>query len=737
MLHDPDKTSTERVAWTSTRNLVSEPEDAWFEMFLTHRDQALLKQAAGVDARGRKNTHPVQHFSLSWAHGETPSAEHMQATALSALKALGLEDHQAVMAAHTDKQHSHVHVIVNTVHPVTGRTADQKFTKLAFSRWAEAYEREHGVHCVERVENNADRDAMRGLRAHEQRNGIEATDYVPIKDKSAKREAWLAQGRDTADQVAHILGSLTRQHSTFSRQDLARQVSLATDSAGAFQTLMACIESSPEIARLAGTDRLSTKSMVQAEAVLAATVDAMAQDHSHPINRKGLRLRAQGFDLSPAQQAALTHVTGAEAISCVTGYAGAGKSHMLGAARQVWEASGYTVRGAALSGIAAEGLQGGSGIVSSTLHAMQWSLSNGTITFTKHDVLVIDEAGMVGSRQMQQVVSAARQGGAKVVLVGDAEQLQSIEAGAAYRAIADRTGAANIDDVRRQREAWQRDATKLLATGQTARALDSYVRAGHVHAHDSVDAATSALIANWSKHLQGARAAPDLILAPTRGDVAALNTGAREAMRKAGRLGHSKRLDATEDRMGRPPKNFKLDLAIGDRVLFTKNDRRMGVRNGTVGTLEAFGENSLVVRLDNKVPVVVDLDRYRNLAHGYALTVHKAQGMTVDRAHVLAGRSMDRHMAYVALSRHRDGVTMHYGRDQFATPEKLTRTLSRQRLKDTTLDYGAPEQTRVPKRRIVTPTWSPLSAEKRSDRVRAEAIKWRLRNPDKDFGLEL
>lgn len=706
-------------------------------MFLTHRDQALLKEASGVDARGRKNTHPVQHFSLSWPADASPSQEHMQATAVSALKALGLEEHQALLTAHTDKKFSHVHVVVNTVHPVTGRTADHKFSKLALSRWAEAYEREHGVHCAERVANNADRDAMRGLRAHEQCQGIEPAGYVPIKDKSFTREEWFAQGRDTADQVAHILGNLTRQHSTFSRQDLARQVSLATDSASAFQTLMVGVESSPELARLAGSDRLSTKSMVQAEAVLAATVDAMAQDHSHPLNRKGLRLRAQGFDLSPAQQAALTHVTGAEAMSCVTGYAGAGKSHMLGAARQVWEASGYTVRGAALSGIAAEGLQGGSGIASSTLHALQWGMSNGTITFTKQDVLVIDEAGMVGSRQMQQVVSAARQGGAKVVLVGDSEQLQSIEAGAAYRAVADRTGAASIDDVRRQRLEWQRDATKLLATGQTAAALNAYGQAGHVHAHDTVDAATSALIANWAKHLGTTRTAPDLILGPTRGDVAALNASAREAMRKAGRLGHAKELDATEERMGRPSKDFKLALALGDRVLFTKNDRRMGVRNGTVGTLEAFGQNSLVVRLDNKERVVVDLDRYRNLAHGYALTVHKAQGMTVDRAHVLAGRSMDRHMAYVALSRHRDGVSLHYGRDQFATREKLIRTLSRQRLKDTTLDYGAPEQMPVRAHRVVTPTWSPLSAEKRSDRVRSDAIKWRMRNPDKDFGLEL
>jgi ATP-dependent exoDNAse (exonuclease V) alpha subunit len=99
-------------------------------------------------------------------------------------------------------------------------------------------------------------------------------------------------------------------------------------------------------------------------------------------------------------------------------------------------------------------------------------------------VLVVDEAGMIGTRQMERVLSHARDAGAKVVLVGDPEQLQAIEAGAAFRSIAERHGAAEITEVRRQREDWQKDATRALATGRTAEAIHAYDR-GMVQAADT------------------------------------------------------------------------------------------------------------------------------------------------------------------------------------------------------------------------------------------------------------
>ncbi len=155
------------------------------------------------------------------------------------------------------------------------------------------------------------------------------------------------------------------------------------------------------------------------------------------------------------------------------------------------------MRGAALSGIAAETLEGGSGIASRTIASLEHAWGQGREELTSRDVLVIDEAGMIGSRQMERVMSAAERAGAKLVLVGDPEQLQAIEAGAAFRALTERHGAAEITQVRRQREDWQRDATRELATGRTSDALDRYEAAGSVRAHPTHGLARDALVEGW------------------------------------------------------------------------------------------------------------------------------------------------------------------------------------------------------------------------------------------------
>jgi ATP-dependent exoDNAse (exonuclease V) alpha subunit len=108
---------------------------------------------------------------------------------------------------------------------------------------------------------------------------------------------------------------------------------------------------------------------------------------------------------------------------------------MLGVAREAWEKAGYTVRGAALSGIAAENLENGSGIASRTIASLEHQWGQGRELLTDKSILVIDEAGMIGTRQMERVITEAEKRGAKVVLVGDPEQLQAIEAGARSAAL--------------------------------------------------------------------------------------------------------------------------------------------------------------------------------------------------------------------------------------------------------------------------------------------------------------
>ncbi|NJM50506.1 MAG: hypothetical protein HC843_06135 [Sphingomonadales bacterium] len=132
-------------------------------------------------------------------------------------------------------------------------------------------------------------------------------------------------------------------------------------------------------------------------------------------------------------------------------------------------------------------------------------------------------------------------------------------------------------------------------------------------------------------------------------------------------------------------------LASGDRIMFLRNERGLGVKNGTLGTVERISAQRMAVRTDDGRRVAFDTKNYAHIDHGYAATIHKAQGMTVDRAHVLATPGMDSHGAYVALSRHRDGLALHYGREDFADQSKLVRTLGRERGKDMASDYK-PEQ---------------------------------------------
>lgn len=200
ILHDPGKRTTERVLWVGTQNLAADPDNAWFEMFAVARDQAQLKAGAGMDARGRKNTSPVLHLSLTWAIGENPFPQHMREAALGSLKALGLDQHQSLMAAHGDKEHLHVHIVVNTMHPQTGMTAALKFTKERLSRWAEAYEKQHGIHCQERIENNAERDRLARARdgaAVLMVGNVHAAPqrppYVPVRHRGPGRREWFTR----------------------------------------------------------------------------------------------------------------------------------------------------------------------------------------------------------------------------------------------------------------------------------------------------------------------------------------------------------------------------------------------------------------------------------------------------------------------------------------------------------------------------------------------------------------
>jgi Ti-type conjugative transfer relaxase TraA len=483
------------------------------------------------------------------------------------------------------------------------------------------------------------------------------------------------------------LDAITRQQATFTRRDLAKFAHRHSDGLEQFNAVMSAVEGSPELVRLGrdgrGEERLTSREMIAVEERLHGAADVLAQRerhgaHASSVERALDRAEARGLVLSEQQRAALAHVTDEHDLGIVVGYAGSGKSAMLTVAREAWEDSGYRVRGIALSGIAAENLESGSGIEARTIASLEHQWAQGREFLGAQDILVIDEAGMIGSRQLERVLSEAERQGAKAVLVGDPEQLQAIEAGAAFRSIAERHRHVEITQIRRQRESWQQNATRELSTGRTGEALDAYRQHGMVHGAETRDQARADLIEGFDRDRALAPDKTRIILTHTNAEVLVLNTLSRSKLREAGVLGEDVAIHVERGTR---------EFASGDRVMFLKNDRGLGIKNGSLGAIETVDASRMTVRLDAGRTVAFDLKDYAHLDHGYAATIHKAQGMTVDRVHVLATQGLDRHAAYVALSRHRDSVELHYGRDDFGDHARLARVLSRDRSKDMATDY--------------------------------------------------
>ena len=488
------------------------------------------------------------------------------------------------------------------------------------------------------------------------------------------------------------LDAITRSQATFTTRDLATFAFRHSDGKEQFDQVMGAVRASPELVALGkdGRDheRFTSRDMIAAENQLERAGDELAGRGGHGVadrhrDAATTKAKERGLVLSGEQRDAFDHVTGDRGLASVVGYAGSGKSAMLGVAREAWEGQGYTVRGAALSGIAAENLEGGSGIQSRTIASLEHAWGQGREQLGPRDVLVVDEAGMIGSRQMERVLSQARDAGAKVVMVGDPEQLQAIEAGAAFRSVTERHGAAEITEIRRQRDDWQRDATRALATGRTGEAIHAYDDKGMVHAAETREQARGELVDGWDRARQAEPGKSRIILTHTNAEVQSLNGEARDRLRASGDLG-----DDVTVKAERGERQF----ATGDRIMFLRNERGMGVKNGTLATIERVSSEGMAVRLDDGRGVAFDTRDYAHVDHGYAATIHKSQGVTVDRAHVLATPGMDRHSAYVGMSRHRDDVQLHYGRDDFADQRQLVRALSRDRGKDMAGDYARPEQ---------------------------------------------
>lgn len=488
-----------------------------------------------------------------------------------------------------------------------------------------------------------------------------------------------------------VLDRVTREKSVFDERDVAKVLHRYVDDAAQFQGLMTRIMQHPDILRLdqeridfssgmRRPARLTTRQMIRLEARMANQAIWLAQKIAFDVGRTRREKALSNFPrLSDEQKAAISHVTAASRIALVIGRAGAGKTTMMKAAREVWEAAGYQVVGAALAGKAAEGLEKEAGIVSRTLSSWQLRWDGGKNHLDEKTIMVLDEAGMVSSKQMALLVKEATLRGAKLVLIGDPEQLQPIEAGAAFRTIADRIGYAELETIYRQYEPWMREASLDLARGHVEKAVASYTRHDRVLGSETKAEAVRSLIADWDRDYDPG--CSSLILAHLRRDVRLLNQLARERLVERGIVEPGHRFKTEE--------GIRL-FAAGDQIVFLKNDAVLGVKNGLLAKVIAAGPGFITAEIgagDHRRLVRIDERLYSSLDHGYATTIHKSQGATVDRVKVLASLSLDRHLTYVAMTRHRQELSVYHGRRCFKKAGGLGRVLSRKNAKETTLDY--------------------------------------------------
>lgn len=456
------------------------------------------------------------------------------------------------------------------------------------------------------------------------------------------------------------------------------------------------------------------------------------------------------------QETSLIHITQEQgSTKLVQGYAGTGKTQMLEAANLAWKAAGYQVLGTSITGRAALGLQQATAIPSVTVCGLLRSLrpeitqqemkqlfpqkmgaairgayyegfragawmknpfkqalkeigkafgevvtgprykTRPSYQLNAKTILVVDEAGMLPTKALLAIQQACHKVGAKLVLVGDRLQLPPpIEAGGPFASLSERLGCQYLTTVIRQRKEWMREAVYALIQNDPRQALDLYAANNSLRLEKSQQAATSRLIADYGT-LTSEEYGKSLAVVSTRREATQINAGIQERRKASLQLGSQSIVLPNGERV------FE-----NDRIMVTKNDYQLDVRNGLLGTVVGIEQGAwrtekpkLEVRLDGQQEqgffstqsgtVLIDLAKYSDVQLGYAATTHKIQGITVDSSYVLLGESMlNKEMAFTQLTRASLSTTIYGAEAQYGnTLEQLASRLSFSTAKDLAHDH--------------------------------------------------
>ncbi len=532
-----------------------------------------------------------------------------------------------------------------------------------------------------------------GLEARVDATATHAQEHIgPVRMRRAgseiveRAETIRQANQEAARDPEKVLAALTRNNATFTERDLDRFLTKQLGGEGQEEKkevarVRTAVLKSRELVALHDREtgevagRFTTREVREQERAAMAAAGGLSRQKSGAVSVRSAEAATAARTLRPDQVTAFEHAIGAGHLKLIEGRAGTGKSYTLAAVRDAHERDGKRVVGLAPTNAVAQDLAADGFREARTVHAALFALKNGRTEWDKRTVVVVDEAAMLDTRVTGELLDAARQAGAKVILAGDDRQLASIERGGLFAELRQRHGSAEITEVTRQRVDWQRQAARDLAEGRFAEAVGAFDQAGAITWTDRQDEARSALVEAWKRDAGERPGQSRFVFAYTNRDVDALNAELRQVRRERGELvGGDVQLDT---------KHGVAAFAVGDRVQFTDTDKKLGIYNGNVGTITrldpATGEMAAALDGAGKEgrEVTWSAAGFEGFRHGYAGTIYKGQGKTLDRTYLYHTEHWRSAASYVALTRQRESAEVFVARETAQDAGQLARQMGR------------------------------------------------------------
>ena len=680
----------------------------------TFEQADLARRVMEFDARHQASktkqcVYDCVHIVLAWERGEMPSRERMEEACRSQLKAQGMENVKAIFVAHNDEDYFHVHIGASKINPATGRVYDLAGSWRKASLWAEQYEREHGgVVTVNRQSANElrraikERDIEGVLEAMARRN---ATFTARQLERAVQKEIYPETG--AADGKKHTVELERAQfvNAILTHESVLR---LAKEHNGPVHCY-------------------TTRSIRDAETYVLNAAAGLKADTGHGIgeDKRAAVLAGKYGAMTAEQLHAFRHCTGDEGLALIDGQAGTGKSFTMAAIRNACEADGRHVVGLAFTNKVAKNLARDGFSHTATVHRALMDLNNGRTAWNAKTVVMVDEAAMLDTKLMAMLTAHAHDAGAKLILVGDDRQLSSIDCGGMFGVLKDRHGAAVLSEARRQYKPDEKRASEMMAEGNFDTALAIYDRKGAIHWTRTQKEAREELVEKWARDTAENNGKTRFVFAYCNIDVDALNAALRAVRKERGEL-------EWEDHSIRTA-NGRFDFSAGDRVQFTGTNKRLGIDNADTGTIEMIEGEKLRVRLDGPERKIVEFEAgsFGHFRHGYAGTVWKGQGDTLDQTYLYHSEHWRSAPSYVALTRHRERTDLFVATNTAKDLAALAKQVARQdetRAASAFYQLDQIEPVRPMKAKEILAQFAGEQFRKAAERMQREARRWHERH---------